>query len=89
MFHGFWPPVGSGATHGRVELLPGYEPVIAFLLLVARRFTGVRVANEDQQVITDWPQELPVSDQILETLGLKPVSTERLLADMAGEAWFY
>ena len=84
-----WASVASGTTHGRMELLPGHEPGVAFLLLVARRCAGLRVANEDQQVVTDWLQELPVSDSILETLGLKPVSTERLLADMAGEAWFY
>lgn len=86
---GFWTATVSGATHGRVELLPGHEPVVAFLLLMARRCTWMRVANEDQQVVTDWPRELPVSEHRLETLGLAPVSTERLLASMAGEAWFY
>lgn len=87
VLHGFWTPLVSGTPHGRVELLPGHEPVVAFLLLVARRFTGLRVAHEDQQILTDWPQELPVSDQILETLGLKPVSTERLLAAMVPAAF--
>ncbi len=85
----FWTATGSVVTHGQVALLPGYEPVVAFLLLLARRCTWMRVANEDQQVVTDWPRELPVSEHWLETLGLAPVSTERLLASMAGEAWFY
>ncbi len=85
----FWTATVAGVTHGQVALLPGYEPVVAFLLLVARRCPRLRVANEDQQVILDWPQELPAPDSLLETLGFKPVSTERLLASMAGEAWFY
>ncbi len=80
------PPASS---HGLVPLTDDHRPLIAFFLLLARQEVGLTVADEQGQVITAWPAELPIEAEVLETLGLKPKDLNQWLASTNGDDWFF
>ena len=84
-----WSSVTQDAHHGVVPLTEAHKPFIAFLLSLARRGTDLTVADEQGQIITTWPPELPVEAEILETLGLRPKDLNPLLTGSGGDAWFF
>lgn len=83
-----WSSVTQDAHHGVVPLTEAHKPFIAFLLSLARRGIDLTVANEQGQIITTWPPELPMEAEILEVLGLKPKDWSPWLAGSGGD-WFF
>ena len=83
-----WSAVTKDASHGIVPLAEDCKSLVAFFIYLAQR-GPLSVANEQGQIITTWPSELPVDAQILETLGLRPKDPNRLLTALPGGEWFY
>lgn len=84
-----WSSVTQDAHQGVVPLTEAYKPFIAFFLSLARRAIDLTVADEQGQIITAWPAELPVEAAILETLGLRPKDLNQLLTGSGGDTWFF
>jgi hypothetical protein len=84
-----WSSVTQDAHQGVVPLTEAYKPLIAFFLSLARRAIDLTVADEQGQIITAWPAELPVEAAILETLGLRPKDLNQLLTGSGGDTWFF
>lgn len=84
-----WSSVTQDAHQGVVPLTEAYKPLIAFFLSLARRAIDLTVADEQGQIITAWPAELPVEAAILETLGLRPKDLNQWLASTNGDDWFF
>lgn len=85
-----WARLSGDACSGVLQRVGGNEPRLAFWLLVARRCVHLRLADDAQRPVDQWPAELPVAAEILETLGLKPKNMSQLLAACGGdEGWFF
>ncbi len=84
-----WAAVTGDAHHGVLSLADGHQPRVAFWLLLARRLEGLTLADDARQPVSQWPAELPVAAEILETLGLKPKDVSQLLAACGDDAWFF
>ena len=84
-----WSSVTQDTHQGVVPLTEAYKPLIAFFLSLARRAIDLTVADEQGQIITAWPAELPVEAAILETLGLRPKDLNQLLTGSGGDTWFF
>ena len=83
-----WSVVTKDATRGIVPLVEDHKPLVAFFIYLTQR-CHLSVANEQGQIITTWPSELPIEAAILETLGLRPKDPNRLLTALPGGEWFY
>ena len=84
-----WSSVTQDTHQGVVPLTEAYKPLIAFFLSLARRAIDLTVADEQGQIITAWPAELPVEAAILETLGLRPKDLNQLLTGSGDDTWFF
>lgn len=86
-----WARVSGNAQNGQLTLADGYQPLVAFWLLVARRCPAdLRLVDDAQRPVRDWPAALPVASALLETLGLQPRDLGPLLAACGGDAdWFF
>ena len=86
-----WARLTEATLSGVVEQRAGNEPQLAFWLLVARRCPAdLRLVDDAQRPVRDWPAALPVDSAVLETLGLQPQDLGALLAaGQDGETWFF
>ena len=86
-----WARLTEATRSGVVEQRAGNEPQLAFWLLVARRCPAdLRLVDDAQRPVRDWPAALPVDSALLETLGLQPQDLGALLAaGQDGETWFF
>lgn len=86
-----WARLTEATLSGVVEQRAGNEPQLAFWLLVARRCPAdLRLVDDAQRPVRDWPAALPVASAVLETLGLQPRDLGPLLATCGGDAdWFF
>ena len=86
-----WARVSGNAQNGQLTLAEGHQPLVAFWLLVARRCpTGLRLVDDAQRAVRDWPAALPVDSAVLETLGLQPRDLGQwLAAGQDGDTWFF
>ena len=84
-----WSVMSRDTHQGIVPVLADQAPRIAFFLLLAQQCGALRVANEQGQIITTWPSELPIEAHILETLGLRPKDLSQLLTGLPSGDWFY
>jgi hypothetical protein len=86
-----WARVSGNTPTGLLALTEGHQPLVAFWLLVARRCPAdLRLVDDAQRPVRDWPAALPVDPTLLETLGLQPRDLGQwLAAGQDGETWFF
>jgi len=86
-----WARVSGNAPTGLLALTEGHQPLVAFWLLVARRCPDdLRLVDDAQRPVRDWPAALPVDPTLLETLGLQPRDLGQwLAAGQDGDTWFF
>ncbi len=86
-----WARVSGNAPTGLLALTEGHQPLVAFWLLVARRCPDdLRLVDDAQRPVRDWPAALPVDSALLETLGLQPRDLGQwLVTGQDGETWFF
>lgn len=86
-----WALASGNAPTGLLALTDGHQPLVAFWLLVARRCpTDLRLVDDAQRPVRDWPAGLPVASAVLETLGLQPRDLGQLLAACGSDGdWFF
>ena len=86
-----WARISGNAPTGLLALTDGQQPLVAFWLLVARRGPAdLRLVDDAQRPVRDWPAALPVASALLEALGLQPRDLGPLLAACGGDAdWFF
>jgi len=87
-----WATASGNAPTGLLALTDGHQPLVAFWLLVARRCPeDLRLVDDAQRPVRDWPAGLPVASAVLETLGLQPRDLGQLLAACRGgdAGWFF
>lgn len=86
-----WARLTETTRSGVVEQRAGNEPQLAFWLRVARDCPAeLRLVDDAQRPVRDWPAALPVDAALLETLGLPPYRLSApLAAAQDGETWFF
>lgn len=81
--------IGRPVDASLVLLTDENRPRVAFFLVLARRNVGLSLADESGQVITTWPEQLPIEAAVLEALGLRLKDLNQWLAASSGDVWFF
>jgi len=87
--HDLWLRITGCQAHGAVTLDTSHLIQIASLLSLSRSHDTVHLANQDGQTVTDWPSEVPVTDEVLVILDLRTHHPARWLSADANDEWFF
>ena len=81
----------QGEFQGVLPLCENNTPQLVFWLLLARAEVGLSLANESGELVSAWPDAVPLADETLLELGLKPRNLRQLLAAVTdyAESWYF
>lgn len=79
----------EGSGRGAVAVIDENRPFLLFLLMLARRFPTLVLADEAGNPVERWPESVPIARETLIALGLLGLGAKALFTNLGGKtSWF-